>query len=266
VEFYTLIGEIVAGSFYLLTGIQLYGLSMRSRQLPDRLVSVTLLCWGLSYLAYDTFVVLAGRGEAPPWVSFASVFVMYLGSISLALFTRAVFRRHQIWARWLVASVVMGLAAGLLGSLWIGDWTGGDPIRNPWYWPKWACGAIPLAWMGAEGFLHYTRARQRLRLGLCEALDCHRYLLWGLAGLLWAVLEFVVIGQDVVYQRTGMWSSGVGLAVCWLEILPVVFIWLVFFPPVGYRRWINRTARAALTRVDARIDPALSADSGPEDP
>jgi hypothetical protein len=38
----------------------------------------------------------------------------------------------------------------------------------------------------------------------------------------------------------------VGLAVCWLEIVPVGLIWLVFFPPAGYRRWINRPAPVEL--------------------
>jgi hypothetical protein len=247
VEFYTLIGEIVAGFVYLLMGAQLYQLSRQSRQIPDRLLSVTLLSWGLSYLVYDTFVIFADRGaQPPPWISFASVFVMYLGSIAFAFFTRSVFRRRETWARWLVAAISIGLVAGLAGSLFLGDWTGGDPIGNPWYWPKWACGAAPLVWMGAEGFSHYAKARQRRRLGLCEPLDCNRYLLWGLAGVLWAVLEFVVIGQDVVYQRTGAWSGSVGLAVCWLEIVPVVLIWLVFCPPVTYRRWINPNAQVKL--------------------
>jgi hypothetical protein len=246
-EFYTLIGEIVAGIVYLLMGAQLYRLSLQSRQIPDRLLSVTLLSWGLSYLVYDAFVVFADRGaQLSPWISFSSVFVMYLGSIAFAFFTRSVFRRHEAWARWLVAAISIGLVAGLAGSVLLGDWSGGDPIGNPWYWPKWACGAAPLVWMGAEGFSHYARARQRRKLGLCEPLDCNRYLLWGLAGLLWAALEFVVIGQDVVYQQTGAWSGSVGLAVCWLEIVPVVLIWLVFFPPAGYRRWLNGSAPAEL--------------------
>jgi len=242
-EFYTLVGEIVAGIVYLLMGAELYRLSMRSRQIPDRLLSATLLSWGSSYLVYDAFVVFADRGaQPPPWISFASVFVMYLGSIAFAFFTMSVFRSREHWARWLVAAIVIGLIAGLAGSLWMGDWTGGDPLSNPWYWPKWACGTAPLVWMGFEGFSHYARARQRRRLGLCEPLDCNRYLLWGLAGVLWALLEFVVIGQDIVYQQTGSWSGSVGLAVCWLEVGPVALIWLVFFPPTRYRRWIDEAS------------------------
>jgi len=242
-EFYTLIGEIVAGIVYLLMAAKLYRLSWQSRQLPERLLSLTLFSWGLSYLVFDAFVVFANRGaQPPPWISFSSVSVMYLGTIAFAFFTRSVFRSREGWARWLVAAVVIGLLAGLVGSLWLGDWLGGDPISNPWYWPKWACGAAPLVWMGAEGFSHYARARQRRKLGLCEPLDCNRYLLWGLAGVLWATLEIVVIGQDVVYQRAGAWSASVGLAVCWLEIVPVALIWLVFFPPAGYRRWLNGPA------------------------
>ena len=244
-ERYTLIGEIVAGILYLLMGAQLYRLSTRSRQIPDRLLAVTLLSWGMSYLVYDAFVVFAESGAQPPhWVSFSSVSVMYLGSIAFAFFTRSVFRSREAWARWLVAAICIGLMTGLAGSVLLGDWSGGDPIGNPWYWPKWACGAAPLVWMSAEGFSQYARARQRRKLGLCESLSCNRYLLWGLAGLLWAALEIVVIGQDVVYQQSGAWSASVGLTVFWLEIVPVALIWLVFFPPVRYRGWINGSVPA----------------------
>jgi hypothetical protein len=34
--------------------------------------------------------------------------------------------------------------------------------------------------------------------------------------------------------------------VCWLEIVPVVLIWLVFFPPAGYRRWLTGSVTAEL--------------------
>jgi hypothetical protein len=79
-------------------GAQLYRLSRQSRQIPDRLLSVTLLAWGLSYLVYDAFVVFADRGaQPPPWISFSSVFVMYLGSIAFAFFTRSVFRSREAW-------------------------------------------------------------------------------------------------------------------------------------------------------------------------
>jgi len=53
-------------------------------------------------------------------------------------------------------------------------------------------------------------------------------------------------GFSFAYQQTGAWSGSVGLAVCWLEIVPVVLIWLVFFPPTGYRRWLNGSVPAEL--------------------
>ena len=246
-EQYTLIGEIVAGLAYLLMGMQLIRLSLQTRHVPERLLSATLLSWGLSYLVYDAFIVFAGTGASiPNWVEFSSVLVMYIGSIFFTFFTRSVFRGREGWASWLAAAITIGILTGLLGCLWNGDWKGGDLISNPWYWPKWACGAAPMVWMGVEGFSHYIKARQRRKLGLCEPLDCNRYLLWGMAGVLWAALELVVIAQDFVYQRTGAWSETVGLAVCGLEIVPVILIWLVFYPPARYRRWFNQSTRVEL--------------------
>jgi hypothetical protein len=96
--------------------------------------------------------------------------------------------------------------------------------------------------MGAEGLLHYANARKRLKVGLCAPLTCHHFLLWGLAGTLWAGLEIVVSIQDFIYLSAGDWSGALGIVNGLCEIVPIGMMWLVFFPPAGYRRWIEGAA------------------------
>jgi hypothetical protein len=69
-------------------------------------------------------------------------------------------------------------------------------------------------------------------------------LLLGLAGALWAVLETVIVIQDFVYINVGEWSGVLGIANGLLEIVPMVILWVAFFPPARYRRWIEAEAPA----------------------
>ena len=99
--------------------------------------------------------------------------------------------------------------------------------------------------MAAEGFHHYRRARQRLRLDLCDPLVCNRYLLWGLTGVVWVFIEAVVIANDITYELTGVWVATLDFLLGTVELGAIALIWFVFFPPAFYRRWINGNAPVA---------------------
>jgi hypothetical protein len=102
-----------------------------------------------------------------------------------------------------------------------------------------------MIWIAAEGFLNYRKARQRLRLGLCEPLVCNRYLLWGLAGAVWIVYDLALAAQYIDFEVTQQWSPSLDALVSSLGASAVAVIWFVFFPPAFYRRWIRNTDPAA---------------------
>jgi len=151
-----------------------------------------------------------------------------------------VFRRDERWATWLVAVVVASLVAGVAGSAWVGDWEGINPLANPWYWIEFFGGFVPSIWMASEGFAQYFKMRRRLKLGLCEPMACNRFLLWGIAGALWVILEGVVTANDFANARTGEWSPLLDVGIAVFEVVPVAAIWFLFFPPAFYCRWVER--------------------------
>jgi hypothetical protein len=246
VDYYTYIGEFIAGPVYLVAGARLCVLSLRTGEASDRLLSVSLLLWSLSYFLYVLpYVFVSDESLVPLFFDVAWRIADYAADISFALFTRSVFRRHDRWAAWLVAGIAICLIVGVAGSVWVGDWEGAHPLTNPWYWLEWGGGIAAPVWMGVEGFHHYHMARQRLRLGLCEPLVCNRFLLWGLSGMLWMTGELIAIAQNIGYEITQVWSSSVGLVVASLDLSAVGVMWLVFFPPTFYRNWINKLATVA---------------------
>jgi hypothetical protein len=242
------IGYSFAGLVHLIVGVRLFALSVRNAQTPDRLLSVAFLFWALSYLLYDIpYAFFLDETLIPPLFLFGSMFTLYLGTIIFAVFTRAVFRNQERWALWLVAGMVGCLIVGVAGSVWVGDWGGEYPLSHPWWWVTRVGSAAPYVWMGAEGFAQYVKARRRRQLGLCAPQVCNRFLLWGLAGALWVILELVNGAEYIVYESTGQWSDSLSLLSGSLEAIPSGMIWLVFFPPTFYRNWINKPA----TVVDA---------------
>jgi hypothetical protein len=242
-------GEIVAGLVYLIAGVRLYQLSAKTDGLPERLLSWTFLLWSPAYLGFVFAYALLDESRLTPFVLSARL-LFHAGTLAIALFTRQVFRSQERWAGWLITGTAVCLLVGVGGSVSVGDWEGAHPLSNPWYWVERLGGAVPFAWMGAEGFVQFRKARQRLRLGLCKAIVCNRYLLWSLAGTGWLLLELVVIAEYTGYETTGEWSYALGLIDSALEFLPVALIWLAFFPPALYRRWINgATATAELEEV-----------------
>jgi hypothetical protein len=237
--------DAIAGVIFLIVGVRLYALSRRTGQAPEYLIALTFLFWGLGYALYDIpYAFVEGDESIAPYFAYSSLLALNMGAFAFALFTKDVFRKEQRWAGWLVVVIAVGLVMGSAGSAWVGDWEQADPLANPGYWPQTVGALTPAIWMGVEGLTHYASARKRLKIGLCAPLTCHHFLLWGLAGALWASLELVVVAQDFIYLSAGDWSGALGIVNGLLEIVPIGMIWLVFFAPAGYRRWIEGAAPA----------------------
>ena len=56
--------------------------------------------------------------------------------------------------------------------------------------------------------------------------------------MFWALVDFVVIGQYVEYWATQNWSSALDNLVGLMEIAALAMIWLAYFAPAAYQRWI----------------------------
>jgi hypothetical protein len=239
------VGEVISGVVYLFVGVRLFLLSRRTGHAPETLIATSFLLWVLAYAFWDIPYAFVDSEELiPSFCSFGSLIALALGNVVFAFFIRAVFRSDARWATWLVAAVAVSNLAGVAGAGWIGDWEGTNPLANPWYWLEFFGSFAPTIWMGAEGLAQYFKTRKQLKLGLCEPMVCNRFLLWGIAGSLWLILEAIVTASDLVYALTGQWSELLGLGIGFLEILPIAMVWFVFFPPAAYRRWVEGAASA----------------------
>jgi len=239
------VGEVISGVVYLFVGVRLYLLSRRTGHTPETLIATSFLLWVLAYAFWDIpYAFVDSEASVPAGYSYASLVALALGNVVFAYFIRTVFRPEARWAIFLVAAVALSNLAGLTGMASMGDWEGTNPLANPWYWLESFGSFAPSIWMGVEGFAQYFKKRKQLKLGLCEPMTCNRFLLWGMAGSLWFILEAIVTASDLVYALTGQWSELLGAGIAFLEFLPIAMVWFVFFPPQFYCRWIESSGQA----------------------
>jgi len=238
------LGDVIAGLVFFVAGARLLRLAVQSGRTPERLLTASFLLWGLAYALYDIPYALADDDSVRMPFFLAARITLDMGAVGFALFTRCVFRSQERWATWLVAGTALCLIAGVAGSVWVGDWEGVRPLSNPWYWLERLAAVVPSAWMAIEGLHHYVRARQRRRIGLCDPLVCNRFLLWGVSGALWVMLELVLFPQEIGHEISQEFCTSLGVLSGSLEVVPVALIWLTFFPPTFYRRWVANGAVA----------------------
>lgn len=234
------IGELAAAIFYLIVGARLTRLTFRIRKTPERLLGAMFLMTGTSYIVYNLPIIFDSEELWTP-LNFAGRVLYLPAAIILAIFTRQVFRRETAWAAWLVCGCAALLVAGVTGSALRGDWEGFS-ISSPWFWLEWSGYTFPFAWAGVESLIHYDQAQRRVWLGLCDPLVCNRFLLWGFYGTATVIVSLGIPLQYAAYERESVfnatWDTLIGAG----EILTVALIWLVFFPPARYRRWVEDAA------------------------
>ena len=195
---------------YFVAGVRLLRLGMRTGETPEYLLGTVFLLWSLFYYLDILPYVLVDQSLLTP-LFFVGRAVIVVATIITALFTQWVFRNKEVWARWLIAIVVLCLIVGLGGSVAIGDWGGVRPLFNPWYWVEVLGTVAPFVWMAAESLRQYGKAKRRLHLNLCDPLVCNRYLLLGLASVIWVVVEFVATAHVIELELTqGVSAPGAG--------------------------------------------------------
>jgi len=234
------LGEMAAGIIYMLAGIRLGLLGRRTREIPERLLGASFLFIGFSGFVYSLSSVEVFRSFWTP-INFTARIAYLPGTMLVAVFTARVFRPKDAWARWLIWGLAALIVAGVGGSVLRGDWEGFS-LSNAGFWLEWVGYTVPFGWASGEAFRQYRQARRRVSVGLCEPSVCNRMFLWSLFGAVQFASCVVVIGQYAAYERENVFSSTWDWLYSGASLAALVVMWIAFFPPKVYLRWINAAA------------------------
>jgi hypothetical protein len=100
-----------------------------------------------------------------------------------------------------------------------------------------------------EAFLAYTSASRRARFGLCDRVVANRYLLFGCFGVLQTYACITDVFLEMEYMTSQAFSSVFDLILGAIEMAGIVMLFLVFFPPAFYQRWVAAPTAPATEAV-----------------
>ena len=234
--------------------VRMLRLARRTRQLPELMIGLHMVALVLGYsIEFIGMEIGSSQPIAGIWLRGTANLLYAVSIFVYLLFTWKVFAPKASWAPVLVMMSTLALAVGWSGEVLTTDFDF-SPARfaGPWFWIAFAPRMIGVGWASFEALIHHSKLRRRLSLGLAEPLATNRLLLWGLAALSeWMIYLSVAItilaGQPdgFLTGNAALWVSafGVGGSTC---------MWIGFFPPRRYERWIQE-------RAASKSGPAYSA-------
>lgn len=237
---------IIAGTWI---GLRLFGLSKRTGKKPERFIGISMLSFGA--VAYPLFLVtvLGARTlshESVIGLSTVANAAYMTCLISIALFTRTVFRPDSKWG-----SVGVGIVAavGITGSI--------CSISNTVMHPgvehafdelaRWGgaliSGAFGLGflWTSIEAFIYRSALRRRMGLGLADPAVVNRFSVWALGTGIAATTDFALVFSSMLALNPAehplpallQSASGLACAITWT---------LTFAPSEMYMNWVRGRA------------------------
>lgn len=216
------------GSFVLVSlvvGVRLLRLWLRTREVPELAIAVTLIAGGLSYTLATAAATAPMSRLASALLATVAAFFSHLAAASLALALRQIFRPDVRWARALQISVTVAVVLAFSTRLV-------DPLAFPppdfVFWPHMTTGAFAFAWSAIECLHHRRLLMRRVRLGLAEPAPARRFLLWAVAGT--AALGIYLIGMIEHLRHAGPSSPWSIFAGSVLGVVAAVGISFAFFP------------------------------------
>jgi hypothetical protein len=233
------IGFAIATLIGLVVGIRLALVALRTRRLPETLLALVLLLsiFGANLL-HGAALTLGGEGEV--LLRGAAMFCANLGPTLLLLFLWRVLHPTERWFGLLFGVAVGTAMASLAGEAVTGS-LHTPLVDGTWGWLGFAVRLSAFGLTAIEVLREHARLDRQRNLGLVDALTTHRVLLWGLAASAAATVVFVT-GFASALSTTADRVPLVGLVTGTVGIAAAAFIWLAFFPPAFYRRWIDSEA------------------------
>ncbi len=107
---------------------------------------------------------------------------------------------------------------------------------------------VGFGWTGIEGVLQWRKCRLRARVGLADPLVANRFLLWGIYGGISTTLTLIFLAGQLVGIHT-MGSRAVHLATALLGGSAGLTLYVAFFPPPGYARWLRAEQAEGGSRI-----------------
>lgn len=238
----SLLGFVAFVGVSIWVGARLLALARRTREIPELAIGTALLLGATGF----TGLIVAFRLHLVPEPALLAVYAgstiaSAVGVLALELGTWTLFRPGSRAAACGFGASALLLAASIVAGI---ATFRPDGARIAFvFWSFNCVGAAAYAWGAVECFRYHAMLRRRARIGLVELSLADRFLLWAIAGSAGASVFLSGMVGRVVLDAP---HAAVAFAQSLSGLIAAVTIWLAFFPPGAYLRFVaSRRARAA---------------------
>lgn len=220
-------------------GTRLLIVGRRTRGVPEIAIGLGFVIGAVVGYVPETIVLSADLMSPQTEASVLAVTQIALRGAPAAIlvFTLAVFRPSELWARVFAAVVLLALIVSWVAFPYTRTYAQSAADRF-WYDLFAVFRSIAAGWGAAESLLFYRRARLQVRLGLMQPIVADRFLLWAIG-----------MGALTLLLGTTIWAALLGIdprVPAWVLLesllgsIGAVTLWLTFFPSPAYKRYVER--------------------------
>jgi hypothetical protein len=233
------LGRLFLALIALAVGVRLLLLWHSTGQRPELLIGLGVLGIGSIGFGLQALALALGQRGFPlaPNVAALGSAACVLGAGAILVFNWRVYhpssRAVAALVHALLALAVVGYA---IHGLLHGFPAGREHIA--WVLGRGTLQVTCLLWASSEALRYYGRMRRRIPIGIGDALTANRFLLWAIAagaaglGSLWGMAAVVILGREAGVSAPVLVSSSLHATIA------AVGVWLAFFPPAAYQRFI----------------------------
>jgi hypothetical protein len=236
-----LLVAVANGAFALASlavGVRLLLLARKTRQAPETLLGIALILGGFG--AHALASIVYGVRPAEPLLSVVhyTLRACAAGSCGLVLIMAwHIFRRHETWAKALLAIFLPILFAYIFRDLWLSRGAPPAEMRRPLYWVFSVGLAVPYVWNTIEAFRFQRRLRRQWSIGLpADMALATRMRFWAIGmaaiGSMLLAMDFIRVVNIIAGERV----MDPRLIISALGLISAVSLMLAFFPPRWYLR------------------------------
>jgi hypothetical protein len=226
-------------------GLRLLWLWTKTRELPELTLGIAYIAggtlgWTLTLVSFAPGLLGTPAGNA---LRTFAVLCLSLGSMGVAIGNWRIYRPENRGIGIACAALVLVLGVEFVRNAVLH----GTPFvraDDGWYWPGAIGRALPYWWSTFETIRYYLLMRRRLRFGLVQPVMVNKFFLWAVSGLCGSTTcALAVAGTvfDFEYSHASVVLSAYGA----LGALSAFSIWLAFFPPARYLRFVEAHADGA---------------------
>ncbi|HEB90518.1 MAG TPA: hypothetical protein ENI85_13185 [Deltaproteobacteria bacterium] len=218
-----------------IVGLRILFLALRTKQLPEMAISLSLLLAGGVGTGLTVLAVLI-TGLDPrlvQWLNEIAIVVNHIGYGLLFAFVWRVFRPSEAWGALLFGVSMAALVVGGVGMML--ELVPGQPLpgrgapATSWFWLSLSSRFVVYGWAAIESFRYHAMMKRRLAIGLADQEVVDRFFYWGVSTVA-VCLIWINLGSRALFAESLAVQAMASIGTSILGFVVAGSLFRAFFP------------------------------------